>query len=103
MFYVPGNKQKRWKGSVVKRRDKFLKELGYEELLPIYHRMDEINAKVKKFYVYGDEARFYYNIEEQLDNDRKQYGKEISLLMAKALDIIGKDKVTERVKKNDGS
>jgi len=102
MLYDPGNKQKKWKGSTIKKRDKFVKELGSEKLLPIYHRMDAINAKVKKFYVYSDEARFYYNIEEQLDKDRKQYGKEISLLMVKALNIIGKDKVTERVKKMTG-
>ena len=64
--------------------------------------MDEINAKMKQFYVYGEEARFYYNIEQQLNDDRKNYGKEISSLMVEALDIIGKDKVTARVKKMTG-
>ena len=101
MFYVP-NKTLKWKGSKVSERDFFLKEEGYGELLPIYHRMDEINAKMKQFYVYGEEARFYYNIEQQLDDDRKNYGKEISSLIVKALDIIGKDKVTARVKKMTG-
>ena len=101
MFYVP-NKKLKWKGSKVSERDFFLKEEGYGELLPIYHRMDEINAKMKQFYVYGEEARFYYNIEQQLDDDRKNYGKEISSLMVEALDIIGKDKVTARVKKMTG-
>ena len=101
MFYVP-NKKIKWKGSKVSERDFFVKEEGYEELLPIYHRMDEINAKMKQFYVYGEEARFYYNIEHQLNDDRKNYGKEISSLMVEALDIIGKDKVTARVKKMTG-
>ena len=101
MFYVP-NKKIKWKGSKVSERDFFVKEEGYEELLPIYHRMDEINAKMKQFYVYGEEARFYYNIEQQLNDDRKNYGKEISSLMVEALDIIGKDKVTARVKKMTG-
>tara|TARA_X000000368_G_scaffold331382_1_gene268510 strand:+ start:50 stop:1192 length:1143 start_codon:yes stop_codon:yes gene_type:complete len=101
MFYVP-NKELKWKGSTVRKRDFFLKEEGYEELLPMYHRMDDINAKVKKFYVYGEEARFHYNIEQQLDDDRKTYGKEISSLIVKALDIIGNDKVTKRVKKMTG-
>ena len=101
MFYVP-NKKIKWKGSKVSERDFFVKEEGYEELHPIYHRMDEINAKMKQFYVYGEEARFYYNIEQQLNDDRKNYGKEISSLMVEALDIIGKDKVTARVKKMTG-
>lgn len=102
MFYVPKNKQKKWKGSIIKKRDKFVEELGYGELLSIYHRMDDINAKMKQFYVYSEEARFYYNIKQQLDDDRKKYGKEISSLMVEALDIIGKDKVTARVKKMTG-
>ena len=101
MFYVP-NKKLRWKGSTVKKRDFFVKEEGYEELLPMYHHMDDINAKVKKFYVYGEEARFHYNIEKQLDEDRKNYGKEISSLMVKALDIIGDEKILKRVKKMTG-
>ena len=101
MFYVP-NKKLRWKGSTVKKRDFFVKEEGYEELLPMYHHMDDINAKVKKFYVYGEEARFHYNIEKQLDEDRKNYGKEISSLMVKALDIIGNEKILKRVKKMTG-
>jgi hypothetical protein len=79
-----------------------VKDAGYGELLPIYHRMDDINDKVKQFYVYSEDARFYYNIEQQLDDDRKNYGREISSLMVEALDIIGKDKIITRVKKMTG-
>jgi hypothetical protein len=64
----------RFKGSKKEDRDREIKKLGYDSMLPTLHKIDEINPKVKEYFVYGKKAEWYQNIKEEWEEGHYKYG-----------------------------
>ena len=82
-------------------RNDLIEKLGYNDIVPIYEWMDNVNNEMKIF-VQSEEARFHYNVADQLEKDRKNYGKQVAILSEKALRLMSQDKVKSRMMKIAG-
>lgn len=111
IFHNPFDTNKTFLGRNSAVRNDIIKKMGYPEIVSIYEWMDEsykylkeyyVGKKVGKEFVYNEESRFHYNIADQLDKDRKSYGKEAARLFEKALRMLPQDKVKSRMLKISG-
>jgi hypothetical protein len=75
----------RFKGSKKEDRDREIKKIGYGSMLPTLHKIDEINPKVKEYFVYGKKAEWYQNIKEEWEEGHYKYGYEAIDLTLKIL------------------
>ena len=111
IFYNPFDKNITFLGRNSAIRNDIIEKLGYPEIVSIYEWMDKVNKDMKEYYVgkkvgkdfvYREESRFHYNVADQLDKDRKSYGKKAVLLAEKALRMLPQDKVKSRMLKIAG-
>ena len=111
IFHNPFDTNKTFLGRNSAVRNDIIKKMGYPEIVSVYEWMDEsykylkeyyVGKKVGKEFVYNEESRFHYNIADQLDKDRKSYGKEAARLFEKALRMLPQDKVKSRMLKISG-
>lgn len=111
IFHNPFDTNKTFLGRNSAVRNDIIKKMGYPEIVSIYEWMDEsykylkeyyVGKKVDKEFVYNEESRFHYNIADQLDKDRKSYGKKAARLFEKALRMLPQDKVKSRMLKISG-
>lgn len=110
-FHNPFDTNKTFLGRNSVVRNDIIKKMGYSEIVSIYEWMDEsykylkeyyVGKKVGKEFVYNEKSRFHYNIADQLDKDRKSYGKKAARLFEKALRMLPQDKVKSRMLKISG-
>jgi|TARA_B100000315_G_scaffold169116_1_gene157646 hypothetical protein len=71
----------RFKGSKIVDRDREIKKLGLDGMLPTLHEVDKINLEVKELFVYSEKAKWYQNIKGEWENGHYKYGH-------RALDLI---------------
>jgi hypothetical protein len=82
----------RFKGSKKEDRDREIKKIGYGGMLPTLHRIDEINPKIKEYFVYGKKAEWYQNIKGDWEEGHYKYGYEAIDLTLKILSENFSDK-----------
>ena len=90
-----------FKGSNAPIRNDLIEKLGYNGLVPIYEWMDNVNNEMKIF-VQSEEAKFHYNVSDQLEKYRKNYGKQAAAKSEEALRLMPQDKVKSRMMKVTG-
>ena len=110
-FHNPFDTNKTFLGRDSAVRNDIIKKMGYPEIVSIYEWMDESYKYLKEYYVgkkvgeefvYNEESRFHYNIADQLDKDRKYYGKKAARLFEKALGMLPQDIIKSRMIKISG-
>ena len=101
-FYNPLNKNGKFAGRTALIRNDIVRKLGYNDLVTIYEWMDKVNNERREYYIKSEEARFHYNVADQLDKDRKNYGKQAAVMSEKALRLMPQDKVKSRMIKITG-
>ena len=111
IFHNPFDTNKTFLGRDSAVRNDIIKKMGYPEIVSIYEWMDEsykylkeyyVGKKVGKEFVYNEKSRFHYNIADQLDKDRKYYGKKAARLFEKALGMLPQDIIKSRMIKISG-
>jgi hypothetical protein len=83
-------------------RDSLIEKLGYDALKEVYTFFDTINDTIKKFYTYGEQARYWKNVSAQWKGDCAAYGLKAAEKIISALDSIPKDMVKNRIIKMAG-
>ena len=83
-------------------RDSLIEKLGYDALKEVYTFFDSINDTIKKFYTYGEQARYWKNVSAQWKGDCAAYGLKAAEKIISALDSIPKDMVKNRIIKMAG-
>ena len=83
-------------------RDSLIEKLGYGALKDVYIFFDTINDTIKKFYTYGEQARYWKNVSAQWKGDCATYGLKAAEKIISALDSIPKDMVKNRIIKMAG-
>ena len=83
-------------------RDNLIEKLGYDALKEVYTFFDSINDTIKKFYTYGEQARYWKNVSAQWKGDCAAYGLKAAEKIISALDSIPKDMVKNRIIKMAG-
>jgi hypothetical protein len=83
-------------------RDSLIEKLGYDALKEVYTFFDTINDTIKKFYTYGEQARYWKNVSAQWKGDCATYGLKAAEKIISALDSIPKDMVKNRIIKMAG-
>ena len=83
-------------------RDSLIEKLGYDALKEVYIFFDSINDTIKKFYTYGEQARYWKNVSAQWKGDCAAYGLKAAEKIISALDSIPKDMVKNRIIKMAG-
>lgn len=83
-------------------RDNLIEKLGYNALKEVYIFFDTINDTIKKFYTYGEQARYWKNVSAQWKGDCAAYGLKAAEKIISALDSIPKDMVKNRIIKMAG-
>ena len=101
MFISPHTGE-RFKGSNSEVRNNILNDMGLSSLIPFYSKIENIQKKMRNFYINDPSAKFFYNIEEKWKKDCHDYGHEASKLIAEAMRLIPNDTVKERVMKMSG-
>lgn len=64
----------RFKGSNVEQRDNEIINIGKESMLEQLHQIDKINPKVKEYFVYGDKAENFLDVEQDWEDWSREYG-----------------------------
>jgi len=83
-------------------RDSLIEKLGYDALKEVYTFFDSINDTIKKFYTYGEQARYWKNVSAQWKGDCAAYGLKAAEKIISALDSIPKDMIKNRIIKMAG-
>lgn len=83
-------------------RDSLIEKLGYDALKEVYIFFDSINDTIKKFYTYGEQARYWKNVSAQWKGDCAAYGLKAAEKIISALDSIPKDMIKNRIIKMAG-
>jgi hypothetical protein len=83
-------------------RDSLVEKLGYDALKEVYTFFDTINDTIKKFYTYGEQARYWKNVSAQWKGDCAAYGLKAAEKIISALDSIPKNMVKNRIIKMAG-
>ena len=101
MFINPDTKE-RFKGSNRAVRDQLIESMGFSPLKGIYSKFDKILDAVRAFYVNGEEANMWENVEARWKNDCAQYGKSAAQSVVDALKTLDNDKIKQRIIKMAG-
>ena len=83
-------------------RDSLIEKLGYDALKEVYTFFDSINDTIKKFYTYGEQARYWKNVSAQWKGYCAAYGLKAAEKIISALDSIPKDMIKNRIIKMAG-
>jgi len=94
--------QEVFQGCNREHRDSLIEKLGYDALKEVYTFFDTINDTIKKFYTYGEQARYWKNVSAQWKGDCAAYGLKAAEKIISALDSIPKDMVKNRIIKMAG-
>ena len=94
----------RFRGSNIDKRDYYIEQLGYVNMLDKLHELDTINPLIKKKYVYSDDAAYFTpEIETMWEHDCYHYGHQALDLTLDILRENFKDsEVKERILKMSG-
>ena len=101
MFINP-HTGKRFKGSNSEIRSNILNDMGLSSLIPFYSKIEDIQEKMRNFYINDPSAKFFYNIADKWKKDCHDYGHEAAKVMIEAIQLIPNDDVKERVMKMSG-
>lgn len=101
--YINPATGKKFQGSNVSKRDEALRDNGFDDLVPIMHELDDMNAAIKAQFVYND--RFAVLDEEGeviLDEWRKRIGHEGADIVVAALAKLPPEILKDRILKMIG-
>ena len=93
---------KRFKGSNSEIRSNILNNMGLSSLIPFYSKIEDIQEKMRNFYINDPSAKFFYNIADKWKKDCHDYGHEAAKVIFEAIQLIPNDSVKERVMKMSG-
>jgi len=101
MFVNPYTGEK-FSGSNSEIRNGLLKKMGLSSLIPFYSKIENIQEKMRNFYINDPSAKFFYNIADKWKKDCHDYGHEAAKLISESMKFIDNDLVKERVMKMSG-
>jgi hypothetical protein len=84
-----------FKGSVVAKRNAAIEALGLHSIIPLMDELDEINAEIKKKFVYDPRYEFYDG--DVFGTARKEYGLRGVAIAERILRMLDPDLVKKRV------
>jgi len=100
-YLTPSGKDT-FQGSDTKKRNQYLQEMGYENLIPIYEQLDRMLSLIKEKYVRGERAEWWDNIKDDWKHDCVSLGTKAAGLVLQALKTLPSDVVKSRMIKQAG-
>lgn len=88
----------RFKGSIVDTRDEVLRDIGYDDIIPLMHELDEMSEEITEQFAYGEEFEFLTEENEPLYNDAAaKVGHDGAEICVEILDHFDDDVIRGRI------
>jgi hypothetical protein len=93
--YIDLSTNKTFSSSARKKRDVVLANCGFEHLVPLFKRLDALQAEVRSIFVDTPDWEFYD--EDRMDPIRKQYGRQGAEVTMELLDHLPRAAIKSRL------
>lgn len=87
----------KFSGSDRDKRDRLVAQSGLSSLLEIYQFIDQTNDEIRSFYLEGEEAAMWSNVENRWKRDCATYGSEASRRLQAAMNELDQEILKRRL------